>query len=502
MNLINQIMFPIITLIILLSILGYGILINKYTCLNYHFKNFKNLIFLQGLFFTSCFSILINLFFPISNVISVLILLIGIILYLFEFIIIKNKKKELKLIITITVISSIFSYYSGVNDDFAYHFKTILNFKEQTLYQIYHERDVSYNSNWLFLNSVFFYTFIPTSIFVISSLAYSIFVIDSFRYFKHSINKKNDFYSGLVAFFILIFFLSILNKLKDAGTDIPGVILASYIIIVITKNIFDNKTEIERENFMIIFFLFIFAFVIKITNVLLVFFLIFVLLKTNLKKIQFFQLSLFLILPLLWIYQNVNISGCLIWPMEFTCLANNEEAKIEGYMIESFAKGDQNTKINVNGIEWVNTWLDNHLGKIIEVYLVYSIIFISPVLYFFIKYRTSGYKLINQYLKIILEKNYFFFLLIIFLSNLIWFFNAPAFRFGLSYNLSLVIFLILPFWIYLFTDNFSFIKKFSKYLLFLIILIFISENIIKINWYINRYDVWPPIINGELILRK
>ena len=36
-------------------------------------------------------------------------------------------------------------------------------------------------------------------------------------------------------------------------------------------------------------------------------------------------------------------------------VANNEEAKIEGYMIESFAKGDQNTKINVNGIEWVNT---------------------------------------------------------------------------------------------------------------------------------------------------
>ena len=95
-----------------------------------------------------------------------------------------------------------------------------------------------------------------------------------------------------------------------------------------------------------------------------------------------------------------------------------------------------------------------------------------------------------------------FFLLIIFLSNLIWFFNAPAFRFGLSYNLSLIIFLILPFWIYLFTDNFIFIKKFSKYLLFLIILIFISENIIKINWYINRYDVWPPIVNGELILRK
>ena len=124
-------MFPIITLIILLSILGYGILITKYTCLNYHFKYFKNLIFLQGLFFTSCFSILINLFYPLSNVISVLILLIGIILYLFEFIIIKNKKKELKLIITITVISSIFSYYSGVNDDFAYHFKTILNLKSK-----------------------------------------------------------------------------------------------------------------------------------------------------------------------------------------------------------------------------------------------------------------------------------------------------------------------------------------------------------------------------------
>ena len=65
----------------------------------------------------------------------------------------------------------------------------------------------------------------------------------------------------------------------------------------------------------------------------------------------------------------------------------------------------------------------------------------------------------NLKFKILNERKYFVLLGIILIANFIWFFVTPAYRFGLFYNLSLIIFLFLPFWAILFKKFYINIKK-------------------------------------------
>ena len=121
-------------------------------------------------------------------------------------------------------------------------------------------------------------------------------------------------------------------------------------------------------------------------------------------------------------------------------------------------------------------------------------------IYLFLKKVT---KLIINFLKnIYFDNNYKFLLLLIFICNLIWFFFAPAYRFGIFYNLFIIIFLSLPLWLYMIKNNFQFILKYSRVILVIICIYFIFENIIKIDWYMKRYDIWPPIEQGKLLERK
>jgi hypothetical protein len=49
--------------------------------------------------------------------------------------------------------------------------------------------------------------------------------------------------------------------------------------------------------------------------------------------------------------------------------------------------------------------------------------------------------------------------------------------------------------------NYNFIIKYSKVILLLIIFYFVYENINRISWYNERYNVWPPIENGKILER-
>ena len=51
-------------------------------------------------------------------------------------------------------------------------------------------------------------------------------------------------------------------------------------------------------------------------------------------------------------------------------------------------------------------------------------------------------------------------------------------------------------------NNFLFILKYSRVILIIVFIYFIFENINKLDWYMERYDIWPPISQGELLERK
>ena len=496
----NHFVLPILTIFFLITILGYGKLLDKYT--NFYSQTLiaYNIIFVQGLFILSVLSILINFLIPITDFVTIIFLLLGLFFYLYFFLKIKNKKKELKFLLIVTLLSFVFSYFAGVHDDYNYHLGTIFNFKEKNIFQIIHERNISYNSNWLFINAITSLNYFSSTLYILTSLLYSIFIFDTYRIYKQS-TKKKFYYSGLVSFFILIFFIGVLNNYKEHGTDIPGAILSFYLLIILSKYKLENIQNIDKNILLISFFLICFAFVIKITNVLIILFLISIVSKYKVLNIKIEKYLLFSTLPLLWMLQNYNISGCLIWPIEFTCFINKDKAIFETYLIESFAKGDINTSINVEGFNWISIWFKNHINKIIETYLLFFLIFFLPIIYYYSRFSKFRKSIFQYYYNILTNKNYLVLFLIIISANIIWFINAPAYRFGIFYNLSLIIFLILPFWKYIFENHIDFTKKYFTTILILISIYFCHENFTKYYWYSERYSIWPPIENNLLISR-
>ena len=77
----NQIIFPFFILIFLISIIGYGTLINDTLFKVQINLDLYNLIFVKGLIFIGLICIFINFFIPISNLISFIVIFVGIIFY-------------------------------------------------------------------------------------------------------------------------------------------------------------------------------------------------------------------------------------------------------------------------------------------------------------------------------------------------------------------------------------------------------------------------------------
>ena len=143
MNLINQIFYPIIILFILLSILGYGFVFDTIFNSKVKILNLRNIIFVKGLIFCGSVCILINIFFPLTNGITIFLILLGIAIYFFYFLRDIDKKKEYFFLIFVIIATFIYSFYAGVNDDFDYHIKIIDNFKNSNLFAITHESRIN-----------------------------------------------------------------------------------------------------------------------------------------------------------------------------------------------------------------------------------------------------------------------------------------------------------------------------------------------------------------------
>ena len=158
--------------------------------------------------------------------------------------------------------------------------------------------------------------------------------------------------------------------------------------------------------------------------------------------------------------------------------------------------------MNVHGFMWILTWLDNHSKKLLETYLVFTIIILFPLYYFLTKNNKIRKDAFNFYIKSYKNSYYLILILSIFFSNIVWFLLAPAYRFGIFYNLSLIIFLILPLWLKLFLNKYTFTLKISRIIFLIVVIYFLTVNINKFNWYTERYDIWPPIKENKLIPRN
>ena len=86
--------------------------------------------------------------------------------------------------------------------------------------------------------------------------------------------------------------------MKDFGTDIPGVIVCIYILIIIFYYIFETKDQITNKAFLFILLLCQFALLIKITNALIFLFCIPIFFKLIKKKISYSTIYNYFLYPI------------------------------------------------------------------------------------------------------------------------------------------------------------------------------------------------------------
>ena len=499
--------YSLISLTFYFSITGYGLLGISIINTKEKFSYYNSCIFILGLNLIAFFAIIINFFFPISDLISIITIFAGLIIYgliklnslNFNF-----EKKKILFIFFVLITSVFFSYFTRLNDDYNYHYLTIFNYKTLALEDINHQLRTSYNSIWLIIHSMFYLSFYNESLFIIVSLLYSLVVGDSFFCLKKNL-KENNFLPMILSFFLVIFLLGVINSHKEYGTDFPGQIIYGIVFIVF----FENYLKFEEKNkniFFIILILGVFSTLIKISNFWILILILAIFLNSKEKYIKIFKGSFYCSTLFLWIFQNYKISGCLVWPLHFTCFDNRQQAYDELEHIERFAKGDMNLTYKLNYIEnfnWLENWFNFHFIKIIETYGLFFLILLMPLIftifYSFLKNISSKFYISFKNFLNLNRTHYLIFIFITILHFSIWFLKTPAHRFAIISNLNMLIIFLLPIWYFMFQNNIRIFKKYLIIILVIAIAFFTENNINKYQKYYDRHgNKWPPKLSKDV----
>jgi len=494
----------IIILIILFtfSYIGFGVFLN-----NILFRNLKifNLgqLGLLGIFFLIFLSYLTSLFVPHNSFHNIVILIIGI--FFFAINKSKIKKSEIKILLYIIFLTLIFFFLAKNHDDFQYyHLPLSLSLSEKKVsfgmgllnYGYRHHSSLLFLNSLTFLPIIKFYLFnLPN--YLILTFVNSILISEIIK----SIKKKD------IIFLISIFFLVLINvkftRLSEYGTDLAGQLILSIIFINFIKTITDIES-IEKIYFNIFLLLIIFSFKIYFLIYFVIIPIIFLNLKINpfLKENLNLRILIFVsFFMLLFFLHNFISTGCLAYPIDFTCVGDrffwslsHEEIKRMNLWGEVWAKAGatpnyviDDFKEYVSGINWVPLWFEQYfLGKFTDFLFVLLVINLTVFLIY------------NN--KIYFDKKNFYkiqriLLLISVLTLIFWFFKHPSLRYGGYFPLSLFIFSIFLFFYSKLTKVDNGLKS-TKVLILIVIFIFNFKNITRLINGPYKFDN-PPFFNIE-----
>ncbi len=331
---------------------------------------------------------------------------------------------------------------------------------------------------------------------------------------KELYNIRNSKEHKILVFLFLSFVLFRVNRYSDFGNDAPANLIFFYLILESVKNN-DNLLKIKKTVFASTF-----IFLNKVTLLLAFLVPIYFILKTkNLKNIINKVSFLSLVFILLYSGKNILVSGCVIFPIEQTCLknlywydkdsnrgSNALNARLEN---EAWTKGWVNQtdekkpyKIYLEDYNWINTWIKSE-GKKISKKILPFISFIFLILIFLIFYEIKNKTSVK--LKQKEQSDLFICLIICILGSVLWFLKFPVFRYGYGYLASTFGIIIV-----IFVKNFEFfrnelnIKKYAKYLsVFMLSILFLKNSIRIYDGYISESYIWPNIYeSGKLYEKK
>ena len=488
------------TLLICLFLSVNGFILKK-IIFNYNDpKNFEeNCLF--GFVLIAFISLFINFFSPLSLYVNnIFFLVLFFVALKFGFF---NQKKNflIKKCIYVSSLAYILFIYSNVNtpDALLYHlpYSKLINEHKIIIgasnihFRFGHISIFQYISSF-FNNSLFG----KNGVLLPVALLVSNFLLYCFNSFINDFKKDSSRVKSFFTFLILIISLYSFSRYSGYGNDAQAHIYY-FLTIIYLFDFFLLKKNLL--NFKKISVLVIFLFLLKPFFIIctLLFILIFFTYK---KKYLIFTSKFFVFVCsffFLWLLKTFLTTGCLIYPLKFTCntdvvWSNNnvKNISIEG---EAWAKGwPQNTNKNLNqekfvkNFNWIDSWSNVHF-KIIMKKLIPVIIFIflNYIFFYFTKCLKKNYQ----------NKNFFYYSL--FLINLmfvfIWFLKIPLYRQGLSFIYVSILFIC--YFIFIKNINIKKIKKFYNFFMVFILFsfgIFITKNIIKISNNFNQ-SITPAI---------
>ncbi len=490
-------LFFLISLFILLSTIGYGLIITKLL----KFENFNynyGLIGILGLFFLSIIASITHFFLPHNYVHNILIVLLGLVtLIIFD----KNKFKNFKYLLIIFVLLFICILISKTNEDFGYyHLPNSLQFAQQKLqfglgnlnHGFKHISSLFMIMSLNYLPVFNFYLFNLTNLLFLTFFITFLFLE---IYFK---NKKNLNLSSVLLSLLLILFLTKFARLAEYGSDLSGQIIISMFIFYVLEFFYNKKiNQVEKIYYLKISLILItFAVTLKFISVIYsVFYLIFFFI---IKNRNFFFLTLiksnyliFIFIALvIFIFLNFSATGCLIYPVKVLCFSDKFEWAVSSDVInylnsyyELWSKGGAGPNISVENseeyvkyINWVPNWFSVYfIGKFSD-YLLVTLFLILVFSSFYIKNIFSKKKISKDMPE---NKIFYSHLLLIFL---LWFFNFPTLRYA-GY---IVVFLLIayPFSVFVAKKiDFSVKENIKKLTIIFIISysVFLIKNVSRIN---------------------
>ena len=510
----NLIIFITYYVLILLSIIGYGLYFLKILKIKLDFINF-GYAGLFGIYILIIYSYFSNLFIAHSEIHNLIVLFIGLILFFYSM-----KKKyflyKSEIIIFVIVFSLLFIAVIQFknHDDFPYyHFPYTYYLTQQSLYigvgQFNHgfrtQSSIFYISSLFYLPYAKFYLFNFISIFILGFaniiLLNKLFERSKFLFSKNTQKNFIYFLSLLSFIFINIFFY----RMAEYGTDRAAMILVFLFVIELLK--FLTSKIIKKNN---LFTIYIFGaliisfkafYILYIVFILPLFFYILKKKKTYIKSLYFLFFNkyflLFIILFSFVLFTYYINTGCLIYPLSFTC--SNEiswgipisEVKSMNSWYELWSKAGagpnfrmDNPEEYIKSFNWVNNWIDTYFFNKVSDFILGVILLIIITLFLFrnVFFNKKIMRLDNQVVLVYL---------LILILGFEWFYNHPALRYGGYHILALMLFIPISVKLGLLKIN---VKEYSKKVIILISLttiIFISRNINRIMNEVELYNYQP-----------
>ncbi len=493
--------------LILATILGFGNLTS------YIFDKQSSLSELgfRGLLFLILISYFTNFFLPHSFIHNSILVIIGLISFIFF--IFNNKIDKQIFFLTVAVFFILFIgllMYKNHDDFFYYHFPyTISLITQKKIIGIgLLEHGFRTPSSLFYLNSLFYlpivdYYLINAGAIFIMGFS-NLFFLEKIAYYT---KKKNTDFILFLSLLSLLLINIAFSRISEHGTDRSALILIFVFVIYYLESLkinnnnfssnFDRYYEkmivvllliISLKSFYVIYLILFFAWIFHIrsngTN------------KKIIKKILVNNSTYVFVFGIfIFIFTVFLNTGCLIYPASVTCIQGIEwgipleqvDQMKNWYSLWSKAGANPNFRVPdpdlyLSNFNWISNWLSSYFFTKVSDFIL--IVLTISILCILLLKNNKNNKISNK-------SDYKILYFLIFCLFVEWFLNHPTLRYGGYSLIALLFFLPLSSYLSKFSAYSNQLEKKILILIFLSFGIFVTKNLFRINNEMIKYDYHP-----------